>query len=98
MAILGGGQRIMIVLDEDAVLEETTRSRLATVYRARISEAIAAYRRDRRPTTLWLHTVYALCATGLLLLSAFILRRIVGLLRPALERRYRTHLEGFEDR
>ena len=96
--LVAGGQRLMIVFDEDAALEETTRGRLAEVYRSRISESIAAFRRDRRPTTLWLHTVYALCATGLLLLSAYVLRRIVGLLRPALERRYRTHLEGFEDR
>jgi hypothetical protein len=33
--IMGGGQRIMAVLDEDAVLEETSRDRLAEVYRAR---------------------------------------------------------------
>src|SRR4051794_17472662 len=68
--IVAGGQRIMVVVDEDAALEETTRGRLAEVYRARIAEAIAAFRRDRQPTALWSHALFALCATGLLLLSA----------------------------
>jgi small-conductance mechanosensitive channel len=96
--LVAGGQRLMVVFDEDAALEETTRSRLAEVYRSRISESIVAFRRDRHPAALWSNALLALSATGLLLLSAYALRRIVRVFQPAIERRYRAHIEGFEDR
>ncbi len=38
--------------EEDGTLEETSRERLAELYRHRISEAIEEYRRERRPTYL----------------------------------------------
>ena len=96
--LVAGGQRLMVVFDEDAALEETTRGRLAEVYRSRISESILAFRRDRQPAALWSNALFTLCATGLLLLSAYALRRIVRVFQPAIERRYRAHIEGFEDR
>jgi small-conductance mechanosensitive channel len=96
--IKGAGQRILTVFDEDAALEETTRHRLAEVYRARISEAITAYRRDRQPSVLRWHALLALCATVVLVLAGYAGRRLVGLWRPTVERRYRARVEGLQDR
>jgi small-conductance mechanosensitive channel len=95
---MGGGQRIMAVLDEDAALEETSRERLAEVYRARIAEAVATYRRDRLPAVLWWHTLYALGATLLVLVAAYAGRRLVALLRSTFERRYQVRIKGLEDK
>ena len=50
--ITADGQRLLSVFDEDAALEETTRDRVAEIYRARISEAIVQYRQDRMPDLL----------------------------------------------
>jgi small-conductance mechanosensitive channel len=47
---------------------------------------------------LYLHAVYTLGATLALLIAIYISRRIVGLLRTSLERRYRTRVQGIEDR
>lgn len=96
--IIGGSERIMTVLDEDAALEQTTRSVLAQVYRTRIQEAIEAYRRDRRAELLWMHALYALVATIIVLLAVVAARRIAARLREHIEHRYRTHIEGLQDR
>jgi len=96
--ILDGGVRIMVLLDDDAALEQTSRHTLAELYRVRIGEAIEAYRRDRRPALLWLHSLYALVATVMLLVVAIVGRRIVRLLRSLLEGRFSAHIHGLEDR
>src|SRR5262249_25419016 len=46
--ITAGGERIMVVFDEDAAVEEVAREPLAELHRARIWKAIELYRRDRR--------------------------------------------------
>jgi small-conductance mechanosensitive channel len=96
--ILAGGTRIMGVLEEDAAIEQTARDSLAQVCRIRIMEAIESYRRERSAAFLWMRTLYALAATVLLLVSALGGRRLVVLLRSRLERRYRTRIEGLQDR
>ncbi|HEY7305703.1 MAG TPA: mechanosensitive ion channel family protein [Bryobacteraceae bacterium] len=96
--LLAGGQRIMAVLDEDAAIEDISRDPLATLYRARIAHAIEAYRRARQPALLWLHALYALGATVVLLAFARFGRRLVAFLRAGFERRYRARIEGLEGR
>jgi small-conductance mechanosensitive channel len=96
--IVAGGHRLMTVFDEDAAIEETSRDRLAEVYRARIREAIEDYRRDRRSEVLRWHTLYAIGATVLLLLGAYAGRRTISLLRSGAERRYHARIEGLQDR
>ena len=95
-AIVAAGQRIVAVLDEDAALEGIAREHLAEVYRRRISEAIEAYRRDRRFDVLGGHIAYALGATVLLLLGAYGGRRIVAFMRSGLERRYQARVQRLE--
>ncbi len=96
--ILAGGRRIMAVLDEDAAIEQTGRGPLSDLFRARIWEAIEAYRHDRRPSFLWVQALHALGATVLLVLCAFVGRRAVRLLRSALERRYKARIHGLQNR
>jgi small-conductance mechanosensitive channel len=96
--IMAGGHRIMSVFDEDAAIEETSRDRLAEVYRARIREAVEDYRRDRRPEVLRWHTFYTIGATVLLLLGAYAGRRTISLLTSSAERRYQARMEGLQDR
>src|SRR5262249_8878908 len=96
--ILAGGQRIMAVLDEDAAIEEIAREPLAELDKIRIEAAIDAFRRDRRPELLLWHALYALGATAVVLIAARLGRRVVELMRKEFERRYRTRMEGLEDR
>jgi hypothetical protein len=96
--ITAGGQRIVAVFDEDAAVEDLARDPLAELYKARIASAIDGYRLSRRPGLLSLHTLYALGATGALIIVALLGRRTVLLLRAAFERRYRARIERFEDR
>jgi small-conductance mechanosensitive channel len=86
------GQRVMGVFDEDALIERFDRRLLAQAYRARIAEAITAYRDARRPALLARRALYALGATLALLLAAFVGRRIVHRLQAGLERRYRARI------
>jgi small-conductance mechanosensitive channel len=88
----------MAVLDEDAALEETSRHTLAGLHLRRVQEAIDAYRHDRRPGLLWLHTLWALGATIALVIFARGGRRIVARLRSVLERHLSAHIHGLEDR
>jgi small-conductance mechanosensitive channel len=96
--ILANGQRVMIVFDEDAAIEQIARSTLAAVYRIRIAEAIEEYRHDRLPHVLWLHALYALGLTFALVVAAYIGRRTMGWVRAVMERRYRSYVEKIEDR
>jgi small-conductance mechanosensitive channel len=96
--ILAGSERIMIVLDEDAAIEQVARSSLAAVHRARIGEAIEDYRHDRRPEVLWLHALYALGLTFALMVATYIGRRTTALVRAGMERRYQAHVQRIQDR
>ena len=94
--IVADGQRILAVLNEDASIEGISPRPLAEIYRGRISEAIEAYRRDRRPGFLLWRVLYVLVATLVLLVALRFGRWIVALLRSGFERRYRARIEGFE--
>ena len=94
--IVADGHRILAVLNEDASIEGISPRPLAEIYRGRISEAIEAYRRDRRPGFLLWRVLYVLVATLVLLVALRFGRWIVALLRSGFERRYRARIEGFE--
>ncbi len=96
--IVAGGQNLMAVLGEDAAIEQTDRHRLADLYRIRIGEAIVDYRYEREPRTLWLHALYALGATVVLLIVAYVGRRVVARLRAGLERHLHARVQGLQDR
>ena len=96
--IVADSLRIMAVLDEDAAIEEVSRAPLAELYSIRITHAIETYRRDRQPSLLWLHALYALGLTVVLIVTALFGRRLVDLLRATFERRYRARIEGLEGR
>ena len=91
--IRADGQHIMGLMDEDAALESTSRRALAELYRARIGEAIEAYRRRRQPGILWLHALQTLGATLALFLIAYVARFAIGRLRSLVEGHYRQRLE-----
>src|SRR5262245_8599968 len=93
-AIFAGDQRIITIVDADAVLEGVNRKVLAQVFLSRIAEAIDAYRRDREPALL---ARRALVAFGMILafLSAvFWGRRAVRRMDSTLEARWRNRLRG----
>ncbi len=94
--ILADGQHLLSVLDEDARLEAVDRRTLAQVYRTRIAEAVEAYRSARQPRLLWRHALYALGATLALLVVGYVGRRVVGVLRRGLDRRYRTRVQDVQ--
>jgi len=94
--ILAGGQRVMGVLAEDAILEQIDPARLAQANLGRISSAIESYRQAREPGLLWRHSFYAFGATLLLLVAAYVGRRIVGRLQGGLERRYQMRVRGVQ--
>jgi len=96
--ILAGGQRLMALLDEDAAIEEAARAPLAELNRARIAQAIEAYRRDRRPQALAWSTAHALGATLLLLVVGYLGRRGLASLGAKLERSYHARLEQLQQR
>jgi small-conductance mechanosensitive channel len=90
--ILANGQRVLRVHDEDASLEAVDRRTLADAHRARIVDAIAAYREARKPGVLWRHALLTLGATLALIVGAYIGRRFFGWLQARLERRYRDRV------
>ncbi len=96
--IMADGHRLLAVLQEDAAIEGISPRPLAEIYRGHISEAIEAYRRDRRPGSLLFRALYALGATLVLLVAWRFGRPIVTSLRAGFERRYRARIEGFEDK
>ena len=96
--ILADGQRLMALTDDDASLEESARVPLAELYRARIGEAIVAYRSNREPSVLWLHALRALAVTLALLVAGYLGRLAIHRLRVVVEDHYHAHLERIQDR
>lgn len=91
------GDRIdLSVLNDDAALEGTSRKILAEVVRAKIAEAMTAYRIDRSPRVLLINTGYALGATLVLVLLLLALRRLFHWLDTFAERRFKSRIEGLE--
>jgi small-conductance mechanosensitive channel len=96
--ILADGHRLMMVLDEDAAMEEVARMLLADAHRTRIASAIEAYRQERLPRAIWMGALYSVGLTLALIAAAWIGRGLAHRLRAAVEGRYRRHLEGLEHR
>ncbi len=96
--ILGGGRRIMALLDEDAVIEETSRRPLAEMYRGRIGEVIVSYRHNRQPSVLWFRALLALGITLALLAGGYLGRLGIQRVRAIVEHYYRAHMERIQAR
>ena len=75
-AIVTGNRIILHVLNDDAELEGISRTIMAEVVRAKIAEAMTAYRLDRSSRALLINTGYALGATLVLVLLLFASRRL----------------------
>jgi small-conductance mechanosensitive channel len=94
--IVAGGQRVMGVLDEDAVVEQIDRGTLAQVIVRRVTTAFESYRQAREPGRLWRNALYGVGATLLLLVAAFVGRRIVSRLHGNLEQRYQKRVRDVQ--
>jgi small-conductance mechanosensitive channel len=94
--ILVGERPVMGVFDADAASEGISRQILAEAFRKRIAAAIAAYRSDRSPDVLLVHTLYALGATLAVAVLLFALRRAYRWLDAVASRRLAARIEGLE--
>lgn len=94
--IVAGDRPVIRVFDADALVEGASRQVHAEVIRSRIAKAIAAYREDRSPRLLLLHTAYALGATLIFVLLLWGLRRAFRKLDLIVERRLKRRVEGLE--
>jgi small-conductance mechanosensitive channel len=92
-AIFADKQRLLGVFDADGRLEGIERQDLAQVYVERIKEAVQAYRDQRKSSTLFLHTLYALGASGVLASAWFGLQWVFIRLDALIERRYRGRVK-----
>ena len=92
--IMAGGRLVMNVLDADAALEGGPRKVVATLYLAKIREAVAAYRTGRGHPALEWAIVTAVVGTlvfvALLFGIIWIGRKLDGLI----ESRYRHHVQA----
>lgn len=95
--ILAGERQVMIVVDADAEFEGVARGVLAGLYRARIAEAIAAYRSDRDTHVLLSHSLYALGATLALVALLLAVRRAYRWLDEMASRRLAGYIEHLEE-
>ena len=91
--VVAQGQRLFGVLDADAELEGLTRQVVARAYRARVAEAITAFRRDREASTLWKDFYRAAIATLAFLLLVELDRRTLRRVRTAAVARYRSKVQ-----
>ena len=91
-----GDQKIMTILNQDALVEGVERQILAEVYLKNIKREIAAYRQDRQPDVITRNLIYSAVATAILIVLAvgvvFLFRHIVS----SLERRYKRRVEKLE--
>jgi len=91
--IVARGRRVLGVLDADAELEGLTRQVLAQAYRARVAEAIQAYRHDREAAVLWPNVGKAAMATIAFVLGIALGLRALRWLRRIVERRYHARIQ-----
>ncbi|WP_455207014.1 mechanosensitive ion channel family protein [Kaarinaea lacus] len=91
-----GDQKIMTILDQDALVEGVERQILAEVYLKNIKREIVAYRQDRQPDVITRNLIYSAIATAIFIVLAvgvvFLFRRIIA----ALERRFKRRMEKLE--
>ncbi len=92
--IVAGDMILMRVYDEDAAVEDVSRSNLATAIRNRMASAVLTYRHDREPRVLLRKTAWVAVATLLFILGLFVIRRGLRHLDGVIERRYRVRLRG----
>lgn len=94
--IMAGDHQVMGVFDLDATSEGLSRQALAKQVLTRTAAAITAYRFDRSPRVLLIHTIYALIASGLLALLLYFFRGMFHRLDALAERRLKYHVERLE--
>lgn len=94
--ILAGDRFVMSVFDGDAKLEGVARQILAENIRARVADAVVAYRHERSSRVLLIDTAYAGVATIILVGVVLALRRGFRWFDAAAERRFRARIEGLE--
>ncbi|MDC4203217.1 MAG: mechanosensitive ion channel [Candidatus Manganitrophus sp.] len=93
---MAGDRPVMRVFDADADVEGVPRRTYAEVIRSRVVKAIAAYREDRSPRLLMLHTAYALGATLGFVLLLVGLRWAFRKLDLIVERRLQLRIKTLE--
>ena len=84
---------VMRVTEADAELEGTDRRVLADVYRARMREAIGAYRAARTTSVLFSSLRRAAVATVVTLVLLFLVRWLLRLVHRYLERRFASRVK-----
>lgn len=95
--IVAKKHRIMTVVQADAELEGLAdTSILATVYRARIVDAVASYRQERTPEALLKKTLFAVVATLVFILAIWLVRWAFRKIRAGLETRYKKRIKDIE--
>jgi small-conductance mechanosensitive channel len=95
-AIIAGELSIVTVVEADAAPQGVTRQQLATVYRARIAEAVEAYRAERTTSELIRDAVYSAIATVLLIAAILVIRWLFRRVMAALEARHRERIASLE--
>lgn len=96
--IAAGDRLLMIVIDEDAHLEQAGRQTVARIYARRIGEAIDTYRHDRTSDYLLRSVAYVLAATLALAVFLWLGRRAIRRIDAALDGRVKAQLAGLETR
>lgn len=94
IAIVAGNQRVMLVTEADAKLENSHRKVLADVIASNIRKAIADYRQARSREALISSAVRAAAATTILVLLVGFVIRLSRRLHAALEQRYRQRIHS----
>ena len=95
-SIEAGDEGIMLVIDEDARLENIERKVLAGVYLIRIREAIMAYCHARTPGAIIRSAVYIAVATIAFVVFLWLGQRAMRRIDALLDSRLHKHLEGVE--
>ncbi|MDR4493982.1 MAG: mechanosensitive ion channel family protein [Nitrospirales bacterium] len=92
--VFADNQSLVAVYEVDSRLEGgVERQVVAKAYLSRIKQAVEVYREQRKPSTLLMHTLYALAATGLLAFGWWGLRWMFNSFDAAIERRYKAQIK-----
>jgi small-conductance mechanosensitive channel len=94
--IMAGDRLVMAIVDPDVGTQGVSRQTLAAQLLVRVAAAITAYRADRRPRVLLIHSAYALLATAIFALLLYFFRGMFHRLDALAERRLKYHVERLE--
>ena len=94
--IMAGDRIVTAFLDADGDIERVPRQVLGERVMIKIKAAITAYRHERAPRILLIHTAYALGATALLAIALLAIRAAFRKLDGFVERRLRSRIEALE--